>query len=581
MRKGNHSRVIPRGLQVSAPMWLNQLLRLLCWGSLLVTLCVSTSILSQAYGASNRKAKPIKKRAKSKQRSAALREGVIVKLEPKKQFLIDLGERDKVKAGMKVSVYRRVKVKHPISGKTINDRFFIGTIKLEQVSRFLSVAKTLGTFSYTPSVGDFVVPGAKPEQILPTKIVTVVKKVKVPVPCPKGSIDLDAQRLNLQWMQMKGYNIQERKQGWLQFLRQYPQVSYRQHIEAHINWLSQLDQETRKKAKKHALEVWHDPPNRVEVGENVTLVAAVVAPWKVQAVMLYYRPAEETRFRSLRMEPSQRHYYRVQLPSKLVSKTTSFQYFIEVIDTKGKRHAGYQSEDAPEPVQVYDPPGSNFSKRDRSQAYTFFEYVDFFTRAFGRDRYFKLEADYRYLLPIPVLYSVRMGFGIFEGQGNNVNLMDRDPTIGVIPKAYTYGYLEGEFRFHKYFALMLRALLGAVRQNTVEGLVQSPGAIFGLEGRARIGQEIGTNLVLGFTGTTGVGIEGVVVLTIREVKKFPMSASVIVTNLPLGQDLGVRLVYQIGWRPIKWFSIDLRVGWNIRNINHSGPTLGLGTAFQW
>ncbi len=382
-------------------------------------------------------------------------------------------------------------------------------------------------------------------------------------------------------MQLRGESIQARQQGWLNFLKQFPTSAYRSHIEAHINWLTQLDQRIRQRVVQSTVQTWHDPPNDVEVGEQVNLVTAIVAPWKIQAVMLYYRKHHETRYLPLRMESSQRHYYKVRLPKELVKKASAFQYFIEAIDTTGKRYRVFHSAEEPEFVRVYAPPGNTFSKQDRSQAYTFFEYVDFFTRAFGRDRYFKLEADYRYILPVPILHSVRMGFGIFEGQANAVGLMDADPNIIVIPKAYTYGYLEGEFRFHKYFAMMLRTILGAVRQNTVEGLIDSPGAIFGLEGRMRIGQFLGTNLVLGFTGTTGVGIEGVVVLTIREVKRFPMSASVIVTNLPLGQDLGVRLVYQVGWRPIKWFSVDLRVGWNIRNINHSGPTMGLGMVFQW
>ncbi len=156
MRARNQTPWTPRGQHSLFPLWLGFVLQSFLLATLLSLFGLSVVHSPQAYGASTRKS------SRSKKRPRSLREGVIVKLEPKQQFLIDLGKKDRVQAGMKVSVYRRVKVKHPISGKTINDRFYIGTIKLEQVSRFLSVAKTVGGFSYKPSVGDFVVPGPKP-----------------------------------------------------------------------------------------------------------------------------------------------------------------------------------------------------------------------------------------------------------------------------------------------------------------------------------------------------------------------------------------------------------------------------------
>jgi hypothetical protein len=60
-----------------------------------------------------------------------------------------------------------------------------------------------------------------------------------------------------------------------------------------------------------------------------------------------------------------------------------------------------------------------------------------------------------------------------------------------------------------------------------------------------------------------------------------MSAEVVVTNEPIGEDLGVRLIYTVGRSVTPWLDITGRVSYQLRDINHSGLGLGLGTTFHW
>jgi len=329
-----------------------------------------------------------------------------------------------------------------------------------------------------------------------------------------------------------------------------------------------------------ALTVRHDPPRQVHVCEKAQITAAVVAPWPIKAVLCYYRYGKKKGYSYVAMRQHRTYYYRADLPRAATWSVGTVEYFIELVDDRGQRIRAHRSGKSPASIRVFAPPGTKHNKRNRSLAHTYAEYVDFFTAALGKDSYLKIEVDYRFLLQLGFLYSVRMGFGIFEGQGQITERLDRDPTIASVPKAFTYGYLEGELRFHPLFAVMGRLALGAIRERGLQETRGTP-LLFGLQGRIRIGKEQSTNLVLGVNGTLDVGTEGLITLTIAVFKKWPMAASVIVTNLPLGRDLGVRFIYQLGWRPVTWVSLDALLGWNIRNINHSGPSFGLGATFRW
>ena len=107
------------------------------------------------------------------------------------------------------------------------------------------------------------------------------------------------------------------------------------------------------------------------------------------------------------------------------------------------------------------------------------------------------------------------------------------------------------------------------------------GAGGGAELKLRIGSELGTNLVIGGAIISDFGALAQLKLEWNVIRSWPMSVTVVATNQPVQTDLGVRLIYQVGWRFKHWFAPIARIGYDVRNINHGGLSLGLGVVMGW
>jgi hypothetical protein len=79
-----------------------------------------------------------------------------------------------------------------------------------------------------------------------------------------------------------------------------------------------------------------------------------------------------------------------------------------------------------------------------------------------------------------------------------------------------------------------------------------------------------------------LGSKGFLDVHIEVLKSIPLKAGVVVTNLPVqGENLGVQLSAQAGYRLTKMVALSGVVGWNARTINHYGFTLGGGLGLEW
>jgi len=147
---------------------------------------------------------------------------VIVKLEPKRgTFLVDWGTLRGAYQGMKVQVYRRVELLHPVTKKKLYDRFLIGEATLLQVSRYLSIGKPKGPFRYPASVGDFVVsskgqkaPSAQPGKASTTGPMRVIRKTVIKY---KRLRDPDLEALERAWRSIRGKSLRARLKRWAVF----------------------------------------------------------------------------------------------------------------------------------------------------------------------------------------------------------------------------------------------------------------------------------------------------------------------------------------------------------------------------
>ncbi len=103
----------------------------------------------------------------------------------------------------------------------------------------------------------------------------------------------------------------------------------------------------------------------------------------------------------------------------------------------------------------------------------------------------------------------------------------------------------------------------------------------GLRARLRLGDELGTNLVLGAGFTDGVGTLFEAAYHWRPTKVVPVQFIVQVTDQPVPESFGVRLIGDVGLRTLSWFYPSLRLSYQARDIDHAGVSGGFAMNFDW
>jgi hypothetical protein len=65
------------------------------------------------------------------------------------------------------------------------------------------------------------------------------------------------------------------------------------------------------------------------------------------------------------------------------------------------------------------------------------------------------------------------------------------------------------------------------------------------------------------------------------VPRFPIVLSTQVTDQPVADDFGVRLIADVGYRGLSWVYPSLRLAYQARNIDLSGVSAGFAVNFDW
>jgi len=227
------------------------------------------------------------------------------------------------------------------------------------------------------------------------------------------------------------------------------------------------------------------------------------------------------------------------------------------------------------------------------------DYVDFDGKfGGGYDQYTQAELDFTYRFLHPV-HAVRLGFGTLNGKGGpkdiidlNNHCMDTSGNFQCQHVNFSYVYTEVEFHIAPSVALMVRPQAGLLTTDTMDsadggrcsgsdttGCEFFPG--FGMRGRLRLGNELGTNLVLGASFTARIGTLLEAAYNWLPNKVVPVQITVQVTDQPVVEDFGVRLIADVGVRSVSWFYPSARVSYQARDIDHSGLSGGFALNFDW
>lgn len=517
-------------------------------------------------------------------------EGVIVDVRDD-ELIVDLGTEDGLPTDATVEVFRRLEVTHPVTDKEVSDRFPIGEVSLDRVGRNLSIVTTWNNLKRAPSVGDYAVWEAPStsssseteesgsESDSPRKTVTVETSDQ-PAP-PERSPARKA--LESMFQRSLGQSLDERISLWERYLEEYPDSPFAKDVSRELEWLRErVDtiRETKQKLEQRETPDRPGPlegdtygPGEVRVDDSLVLTTVVDAPSRVERIRALVRRAGDSTYETIPMRRAGDHNWRIALDDKWL-EPGNLEYFVEVIREDGGTQLLGASASEPDRVAVVDPVEDPASTWGRSRATGVFEYVNF-NAGDGTDEFLRFEADYRYELDFGIFEAFSVGTGIFNGTGASVSQIEtggpsRDVTV-------SYGYAEAEFAFDELFAVSARLLAG----NHTSEDQRTLNSAWGSRVRLRMGEANGTRLIVGGALTEQIGNEAWITFATEPFDRVPMRGEALVTNLPVGSDLGVSLNYGVGYRLTDWLTVSGRVGWNARKIDYQGPSAGLATQLDW
>lgn len=501
--------------------------------------------------------------------------------------VVDLGVKQGAAVGDIVDLWRPLKLKHPVTGKIVTDRFKIGTLRLTQVRDKLSLARPDGTISKAVEAGDVVVlRGVTPPA--PTKPVTPIPTPPTTTPAPTTpapEADPEANALSLLFDELKGASVEVRIARYESFAKAWSKGRYATVLREEAAALRRTYVTAAAPSEDGPLKpssISFDGLTETVTGTPITI--AVEIGGAIKGAIVQVRLAEETTYQPLPMSPAGPGYYRVTLPAARVQAPT-VSYFIEAVLADGSTSPIEGTSSVPRTVKVVDAPKVIAPAKWQSTAAVWSDYADY-NRLRGNDWAWQTEGFFGMRFRDVGLRSVRSGFGVFKGQGGSLKELDverlQPRTIGL-----SYGYVEGEWGVTHFWGIVGRAIVG----------LSEDGVTGGAQGFVRIGNDKRTNMLLGGEVLGGVGLRGIAQLELNAFPRFPVMFRSEVTNQPAGTTpgyasrtdavssqvgaIGVRAILQAGYRPVSGFTLFVRGSYQGRTINHAGPGVGGGVSVEW
>jgi hypothetical protein len=493
-------------------------------------------------------------------------------------LLVDLGTADGLADGAVVEIWRPIKIKHPVSGKTISDRFRIGALEIVQARRNLSLASPSGALSRKPERGDVIL-------VSPTApaapAATPVEQAAPAPAAPPSPEEAEAREIAAMIEALKGADLSSRIRRYEEVARAHPQGKYTRTLLEEAAALRELfKQSPRQDRAEAAPEIASfTPPADALAGAPLRI--GVEIRGAVAGAVLHARDRGAPSYRSFPMTPDGKGYWGATLPAERVN-APSLEYFIEAVAPSGAGTPIAGHADAPDDVDVHPVPKPRPPSSAGMTASLATDYADY-NRFRGNDRAWQTEGYFGMRFGDTGIRALRTGFGVFRGVGGSVNELDVERLAGR-SVGLTYGYLETEVGAHKSFSILGRLAVGLLDQ----GISGGGQLLF------RIGNDRRTNLLLGGEVLGGVGLRSIVELNLLVFPRFPILLRNEVTNQPAGSSgsadaatasgtsqVGARGIAQLGWKVTPALTVAVRGSFQGRTITHAGPGLGAGVSYEW
>lgn len=550
----------------------------------------------------------------------ALARGVVLDI-GEDGIYVDLGSDDGVAVGSQLTLHHVIHVTHPVSQERVRDTFPLGSLEVIETGARIAVARAPAELAERVAVGDEVTLASAPvpprdpwlergRRAGQSEAERARLEREAAIAAARRTID-EAEAVRQTWSATLGLPLAERLAIWRDFAEARPDSPYAAAIATEIGELERhiADEQARlavpledrvafaaferlaRLAPPLPLEapLVHAAPTRAYEGSPVPLAFAVARPTAVRRAWLYFRGPEASGYQRVELEPAGDGTLRATIPAAAIAPP-SVAYFVEVLgDDAAEPAAAIGSASAPERV-VVDPSVEPAPPEldGRSRVTLALDYVDFDGPSGDKDQYVHGEVDFLYRFFQPV-YSLRLGFGTMGGVGGPKDVIDEHPdcapggTYLCRRVGYNYAFAEVEERVTSWMAVMLRAQWGSVYRDRLpeKGADRDFFSAFGVRGRVRFGDELGSNLVLGAAATRRIGKLYEAAFTWDVVPRFPMVFAVHVTDQPVVEDYGVRLLADVGWRQLGWMYPSVRVAYQARDIDHAGLSAGLAVNFDW
>jgi hypothetical protein len=520
-------------------------------------------------------------------------EGTVVQVESD-DLVVDLGSSRGVESGDVVEIWRPLRVRHPVTGRSLTDRFLIGKLRLTQVRSSMSLAVPDGALSREARAGDIVVPPHSAPFVLPGLAHKQAPPEPAAAPGGSGSFSptqspspppptptpeqIEDKELSTLFDSLHGASVVERIQAYERFAGSHPNgrrtTFLIEEARALRGLLTLSERQQAPEPQALPLTAESQPIRTVVAHEPVRIAVAIHrgaipgAHPGALGVVLHVRQKGAETYESLPMAPSgpmgaaaeDTEYWAAIVPPELV-EPPELRYFVEAVDEHGTAPV-IASAGAPDAVEVQDVLPRT-AKKYLGEAALSTDYASFNARA-TNDYIWQTEGYMGVRFGDVGIRALRTGFGVYRGEyGFNVPQVE---SVGL-----TYGYLETEFGLARSVSIGIRGTVG----------LDNSGVQGGAFGFLRIGSDLGTNLWFGAEGLGGIGVRGITQLEWNAWAKWPIVLRAEVTDEPAGGAVGARAVAQVGYRFARHLVVSLRGSYEGRTIQESGPGGGGAVAYAW